>query len=105
MKLNAAARKKIPAAKFAGPGRSFPLTDKTHDRMAIGGATRSERAGNISAGTAARIKAKARKKLGPAGGSKTTGSRARGQRPGGDTWRGGGGKKPLHQEIAEGMLR
>lgn len=79
MKLTAAARKKIPAGKFAGPGRSFPVNDPTHARMAIGGATRSERAGNISASTAARIKSKARKKL-------------------------GSGKKPLHQEIAEGMM-
>jgi hypothetical protein len=80
VKLNAAARKKVPAGKFAGPGRSFPIEDNTHARMAISGATRSERAGNISASTAAGIKAKARKKL-------------------------DGGKKPLHQEIAESMLR
>lgn len=78
-KLTAAARKKIPAGKFAGPGRSFPINDPTHARLAISGATRSERAGNISASTAARIKSKARKKL-------------------------GSGKKPLHQEIAEGMM-
>lgn len=64
MKLTAAKRKRIPKSEFAGPGRSFPLTDKVHDRMAISGATRSERAGNISAATADRIKAKARKKLG-----------------------------------------
>ena len=78
-KLTAAARKKIPAGKFAGPGRSFPINDPTHARLAISGATRSERAGNISASTAGRIKSKARKKL-------------------------GSGKKPLHQEIAEGMM-
>ena len=41
-----------------------PINDPTHARMAISGATRSERAGNISASEAARIKAKARKKLG-----------------------------------------
>lgn len=64
MKLTAAARKKIPAGKFAGPGRSFPINDPTHARLAISGATRSERAGNISAGTAKKIKSKARKKLG-----------------------------------------
>lgn len=62
-KLNAKARKKLPKKDFAGPGRSFPVNDATHARMAISGATRSERAGNISAGTAAKIKAKARKKL------------------------------------------
>ena len=75
--LSTRARKKLLASTFAGPGRSFPVNDATHARMAISGATRSERAGNISAGTAERIKAKARAKL--------------------------GGKKPLHQEIAERM--
>ena len=39
------------------------MNDKTHQRLAISGATRSERAGNISASTAARIKAEARAKL------------------------------------------
>jgi hypothetical protein len=33
-KLTAAARKKIPAGKFAGPGRSFPIEDKAHIRAA-----------------------------------------------------------------------
>ena len=78
-KLSAAARKKMLKGEFAGPGKSFPVNDKTHARMAISGATRSQRAGNISASTAARIKAKARAKL--------------------------GGASPLHQTIAEGMLR
>ncbi len=59
-KLTAADRKKIPAAKFAGPGRSFPINDPNHARLAIGGATRSEHAGNISASEAERIKARAR---------------------------------------------
>lgn len=63
-KLNAAARKRMPGKEFAGPGKSFPINDPTHARMAISGATRSERAGNISAGEAGKIKAKARKKLG-----------------------------------------
>ena len=54
----------MPKGEFAGPGKSFPINDPTHARMAISGATRSERAGNISAGTAAKIKAKARVKLG-----------------------------------------
>jgi len=62
--LDAALRKKMPKKDFAGPGKSFPISDPTHARLAISGATRSERAGNISAGTASKIKAKARKKLG-----------------------------------------
>lgn len=64
MKLTAAKRKAMPKKSFAGPGRSFPISDKTHARLAISGATRSERAGNISASEASNIKAKARAKLG-----------------------------------------
>jgi hypothetical protein len=63
-KLNAATRKGMPKKDFAGPGKSFPVNDKVHARMAISGATRSERAGNISSGTEAKIKAEARAKLG-----------------------------------------
>jgi hypothetical protein len=48
----------------AGPNGSFPIGDKKHARLAIGGATRSYNAGNISASTEAKIKAKARAKLG-----------------------------------------
>ena len=53
---------KVPGKK-AGPNGSFPIGDDKHARLAIGGATRSERAGNISEGTADRIKAEARAKL------------------------------------------
>lgn len=62
--LNAAARKQMPKKEFAGPGKSFPVNDPTHARMAISGATRSYNAGNISASTEASIKSKARAKLG-----------------------------------------
>jgi hypothetical protein len=48
----------------AGPNGSFPIGDKKHARLAIGGATRSYNAGNISKGTENSIKAKARKKFG-----------------------------------------
>jgi hypothetical protein len=61
--LNAADRKAMPKSEFAGPGRSFPVNDSTHARMAISGATRSEHAGNISPAEADRIKAEARGKL------------------------------------------
>jgi hypothetical protein len=53
---------KVPGKK-AGPNGSFPIGDKKHARLAIGGATRSYRAGNISASTEAKIKTKARAKL------------------------------------------
>jgi hypothetical protein len=62
--LTAKKRNSLPWSVFAGPGRSFPLTDPNHDRLAISGATRSERAGNISSSEASAIKAKARAKLG-----------------------------------------
>jgi hypothetical protein len=63
-RLTAARRSKLPASKFAGPNKSFPINDPTHARLAISGATRSERAGNISPGMAASIKSAAREKLG-----------------------------------------
>ena len=62
--LTASKRKGMKKSQFAGPGKSFPVNDKEHARLAIGGATRSERAGNISKSTEAKIKAKARAKLG-----------------------------------------
>lgn len=55
-------RSKVPGKK-AGPNGSFPIGDKKHARLAISGATRSERAGNISKSTENKIKAKARAKL------------------------------------------
>lgn len=42
----------------------FPIGDKKHARLAIGGATRSFNAGNISASKEAQIKSEARTKLG-----------------------------------------
>lgn len=63
-KLSTATRNKLPKKSFAGPGRSFPVNDAVHARMAISGATRSEHAGNISASEAAHIKSIARSKLG-----------------------------------------
>lgn len=62
-KLYSADRAKMPKKDFAGPGKSFPVNDATHARLAISGATRSMRAGNISSSEADRIKAKARGKL------------------------------------------
>lgn len=62
--LTASKRAAMPQSEFALPGNRFPMNDKVHDRLAIGGATRSEKAGNISASTADNIKAEARAKLG-----------------------------------------
>ena len=63
-KLTTKARKEMPKKDFAGPGKSFPIEDKKHARLAISGATRSERAGNISKGTENKIKGEARAKIG-----------------------------------------
>lgn len=62
--LTASIRKRMPKRDFAGGGTSFPINDKKHARLAISGATRSERVGNISSSKEAGIKAKARAKLG-----------------------------------------
>lgn len=48
----------------AGPNGSFPIGDKKHARLAIGGATRSFNAGNIGKSTENSIKSQARAKLG-----------------------------------------
>lgn len=52
----------VPGPK-AGPNGSFPIGDAKHARLAIGGATRSEHAGNISHSEAEHIKSRARAKL------------------------------------------
>lgn len=68
--LNAAARRGMPAKQFGMPkSKGFPMSDASHDRLAIGGATRSYNAGNISKGTEERIKGEARRKLGIGQGS------------------------------------
>lgn len=61
--LTSAIRKRMPKSSFAGGGRSFPINDANHARLAIGGATRSYNAGNISKSKENSIKAKARAKL------------------------------------------
>jgi len=63
MKLTKKSRAAIPASKFAGPGRTFPVQDKNHARAAISGASRAEHVGHISAHEAAVIKAAARRVL------------------------------------------
>lgn len=59
-KLSSGKRHSMPKSQFAGPGKSFPVNDKTHQRLAVSGATRSYNAGNISKSEEQRIKAKAR---------------------------------------------
>ncbi len=62
-KLSKQARAAIPASKFAGPNRTYPIPDKNHARAAITGASHAEHVGNISAHEAAVIKATARRML------------------------------------------
>jgi hypothetical protein len=64
------AKKRRRPGPFAGPDESFPIGDKKHARLAIGGATRSYRAGNISESEEDSIKAKARKRLTASKGAK-----------------------------------
>jgi hypothetical protein len=52
----------VPGKK-AGPNGSFPVGDPKHARLAIGGATHSFDAGNISKSTENHIKAEARAEL------------------------------------------
>jgi hypothetical protein len=62
-KLDAAARKAMPNSKFALPGKRFPLNDATHQRMALSGAPRAKRAGNITASQEESIESRARNLL------------------------------------------
>jgi hypothetical protein len=63
-RLTASARRRVPSRDFAGPGRSFPLTDKKHDRAALSDVGRAEKAGSVTAAQAAKIKSRARAGLG-----------------------------------------
>lgn len=61
--MKASTRNDLPAKAFAGKGRSFPIEDAKHARLALAGASRSEHAGNISKTQEASIDAKAEAKL------------------------------------------
>ncbi len=58
--LTSARRKTMPGSDFAGPDKTFPTNDATHDRLAIGGATRAYNTGHISKAQELRIQAHAR---------------------------------------------
>lgn len=63
-KLTTKARKKLPKADFAGPGRSYPVNDRAHAANAKARATQMVAKGKLSPSAAAKIKAKANKVLG-----------------------------------------
>ena len=62
-KLTTKARKALPAAKFAGPGRSYPVPDKSHAANAKARATQAVKAGRMSPVAAKKIDAKANRVL------------------------------------------
>lgn len=64
-KLTTAKRNHIPASKFGLPKeRKYPMPDKEHAHLAESYATQEERKGKLSASSAARIRAKAKRMLG-----------------------------------------
>jgi hypothetical protein len=58
-KLTAKARSKLPSGTFAGPGRSYPIPDKSHAVFA-----KAMAAKHASPALRARVDAKANKMLG-----------------------------------------
>ena len=64
-KLKASTRNALPSSDFGMPGqRKYPMPDKSHAADAKGRATQQVKKGNLSPSTAAKIKAKANRKLG-----------------------------------------
>lgn len=65
MKLNAAARKKIPTSEFGLPGsHKYPMPDRAHAANAKARATQMVEKGKLSASSASKIRAKANRMLG-----------------------------------------
>ena len=62
--LSTKARKSLPSSDFAGPGRSYPVNDKSHAANAKARATQMVKKGKLSSGAKAKIDAKANKVLG-----------------------------------------
>ena len=62
-KLSSKARNALPKGKFAGPGRSYPVPDKSHAANAKARATQQVKKGNLSPSQAAGIRAKANRVL------------------------------------------
>ena len=69
-KLSAKQRKKLPASKFAGPNKSYPVPDKSHAANAKARASQAVKAGRMSSSTKAKIDAKANRVLGKKKGAK-----------------------------------
>jgi hypothetical protein len=77
-KLTAASRNKLKASTFGLPAeRKYPMEDASHAANAKARATQQVKKGNLSAASAAKIKAKANRVLGKKAGK----SRAKGAKP------------------------
>jgi len=63
-KLTAAARKAIPASKFALPGGRYPIENRSHAANAKARATQQVAKGGLSSAQAATIRRKANAVLG-----------------------------------------
>lgn len=63
-KLTSKGRNKLPASKFAGPDRSYPVPDKSHAANAKARASQAVNAGRMSRAEEAKIDAKANRVLG-----------------------------------------
>jgi len=64
-KLRRLARSELPASDFGMPGeRKYPMPDRSHAANAKARATQMVNAGKLAPSTAAKIKAKANRKLG-----------------------------------------
>lgn len=61
--LTSGMRKALPASSFAGPDRSYPVTDASHAANAKARATQAVNAGRMSNSTKATIDAKANRVL------------------------------------------
>jgi hypothetical protein len=65
MKLNTAARKRIPSSEFGLPGsRKYPMPDKSHAVNAKARVAQMVAKGKLSPASASKIRAKANRMLG-----------------------------------------
>ena len=62
-KLTSKERNSLPDSKFAGPGRTYPVLDKSHAANAKARAAQAVKAGRMSKSAEAKIDAKANKVL------------------------------------------
>jgi hypothetical protein len=63
-KLSTEARKKLPAGKFAGPNKSYPIPDKSHAGNAKARVAQQVNAGKATPALKAKVDAAANKVLG-----------------------------------------